>query len=210
MDHIRYDSELILKLQINIQFAQKKGLNQEEVQDQQAELAEYPKYLMTAVHEQTWTINEDKAISIIALSLSTKFHPMAKTATTAYKLWRDLEDANKTTMIASKITIKHKFNTCWPEEGETILQFMDRLLLMQQQLSELGTVINELEIVYRVLGVATVNFAPIVMACCTIPEHQLSLNRIRSYFTMEQSTRQTSDQDEHQQQNQQALYSNFH
>jgi transposase InsO family protein len=211
-DHIKYNWIRLLELQEEIDLTKTNSKSQSTSQSQmptlsltelERELTAFPKYLHTAIHEQSWSIGEDRAISIISLSLSSKFHSLAKTATSAYQLWKDLADENKTTTMASKITIKHKFNTCLPDDGETILQFMDRLVIMRQQLSEVGSYIDEIEVVYRVLGVASLNYGPIVMACCTIPETQLNVARIRAYFTMEQTTRQTNDS------NEQALYTNY-
>ncbi len=164
----------------------------------------HPKYLDTKVikleeaieqaFKARWETENEKAVGIIGQHVAPSFYPLISETNSAFKIWNNLAKHFEGTNKVNKLTLKNEFYSTHQQPNESLLIYLDRLILISQKLSDLGNKTPEEEICYKAISSLNIEYKPIQMAVLMMDEKDLNINYLRQQFALETNNNNNNQQ----------------
>ena len=98
-----------------------------------------------------WRKKEDKAMALIVLALGDEQLMHVQSAGTSAEAWQKLGAVHERKSLANKLYLRRQFLTVKMEEGEKMLDHINKVKVMAQQLEAIGAQVNDEDLVTTVL-----------------------------------------------------------
>lgn len=121
----------------------------------------------------------------IALNVDPKFYELIREKTTAREVWRTLKEYFVESILATKIQLKSRFYTMVMSESESLSEYIDRVKEVWEKLKNLGDLMPEIEVVFKILCTVTKKYEFIMMAAAQLPEEKLTIGFLKGQFRMD-------------------------
>jgi transposase InsO family protein len=149
-----------------------------------------------AIKDGNWEEDDEKALALIGLSISSKFYSKIGEATTCFQAWHKLKKYFTQVSTGNIMLLKCQFYEARMAPNDSLLGYLDQVVRISERLKGLGSITDEKEICYKVLGSIPKEYNPITMACMLLPQEQLTLSFLRHQFSLEQSRASMSQEKE--------------
>ena len=159
--------------------------------------------VFTNISEVTKWISKDHSVmSYIAGSLSVKYRPLVNKASCAIHLWQLIKEEFSAISVGHQVKLIFDFYNLRMNSGESLVEYMDRLLLLVDKLAAVNFQPKESHICIKLLAGLDPSYSSITQSCLMIPLDQLTVSdlKIRFGITQAVSNVQTTTSD--------ALYTN--
>ncbi|KAF1318445.1 Integrase catalytic core protein, partial [Globisporangium splendens] len=93
-----------------------------------------------------------KALAIICLALEDSQLPLVRSASGAHDAWSKLEAHFEKKSLANKLSLRRRFFTAMMEDGNDVLQHINKLKTLAEQLDAVGAPVSEEDLVITLLG----------------------------------------------------------
>ncbi|KAF1318440.1 Gag-pol polyprotein, partial [Globisporangium splendens] len=93
-----------------------------------------------------------KALAIICLALEDSQLPLVRSASGAHDAWSKLEAHFEKKSLANKLFLRRRFFTTMMEDGDDVLQHINKLKTLAEQLDAVGAPVSEEDLVITLLG----------------------------------------------------------
>ena len=121
-------------------------------------------HLTNALDQATYKRRSRKALAIICLAMEDSQLPLVRSASGAYDAWSRLEGHFEKKSLANKLFLRRRFFTAKMEEGDDVLQHINKLKTLAEQLDAVGAPVSEDDLVITLLGSLSDSFAFLITA----------------------------------------------
>ena len=151
---------------------------------------------ISITERREWKKDDSKCLSIIGMSVGERFIPIIRESTTAHQAWQKIEvelaGSNNSTML----TLKCQFYEARMTEKETLVNYVDRVMMIIERLNDIGCKTEEKEICYKILSSIPEKYKPITLSCLMLPPEKLVVSQLRASFSLENQGRKEIKQKE--------------
>src|SRR5262249_16843282 len=138
-----------------------------------------------APSELKWSTDDEKAIAYIGSHVDTKYYSAISEGKSAYLVWEKINKLFEGLNTANKLVLKIEFYNASQQPNESLLKYLDRIILITDKLKDLGWQTPESEICIKVISSIAPEYKPIQMACIMLSEKDLNVNYLRQQFALE-------------------------
>ena len=132
-----------------------------------------------------WEENDDRASALIGLNVSQKFYPVLKGKKSCFQIWNALLAEFTEILNGVKLMLKCQFYKARMQDGETLLKYLDCVLLIVDRLADLGCPTSNSETCYKILSSIPEVYKPITMSCMQMEEKDLTPSYLCNQFMLE-------------------------
>uniref|UniRef100_A0AAV1V0V0 Uncharacterized protein n=1 Tax=Peronospora matthiolae TaxID=2874970 RepID=A0AAV1V0V0_9STRA len=93
-----------------------------------------------------------KALAIICLAMEDSQLPLVRSASGAHDAWSRLEGHFEKRSLANKLFLRRRFFTTMMDEGDDVLEHINKLKTLAEQLDAVGAPVSEDDLVITLLG----------------------------------------------------------
>ena len=135
-----------------------------------------------------WRKRDVKAQAIIGLTLSDELLENVREVTTTSEMWKTICDVFERHTLLNKLSARRKFYTATKEEGETALQFSNRICQLAATLKSMDVTINSAEMAMALLSGLPEAYDPLISALDAIigEEESLEFDYVKSRVMQEE------------------------
>ncbi len=140
-----------------------------------------------AVHKD-WKRRDIKAQAIIGLTLSDEMLANTREVQTTKQMWKKICDVFERHTLLNKLSARRKFYTATLQEGESILQFANRIRLLAATLKSMKVLIDESEVAMAMLNGLPEAYDPLISAIDAISgeDDKLQFDYVKSRIIQEE------------------------
>uniref|UniRef100_H3H994 CCHC-type domain-containing protein n=1 Tax=Phytophthora ramorum TaxID=164328 RepID=H3H994_PHYRM len=106
----------------------------------------------TTADQATFKRKSRKALAIICLAMEDSQLPLVRSAKDAHDAWSRLEGHFEKKSLANKLFLRRRFFTTMMEEGDDVLEHINKLKTLAEQLDAVGAPVSEDDLVITLLG----------------------------------------------------------
>uniref|UniRef100_A0AAV1VCM9 Retrovirus-related Pol polyprotein from transposon TNT 1-94-like beta-barrel domain-containing protein n=1 Tax=Peronospora matthiolae TaxID=2874970 RepID=A0AAV1VCM9_9STRA len=106
----------------------------------------------TQLDQATYKRKSRKAMAVICLAMEDSQLPLVRSASGACDAWSRLEDHFEKKSLANKLFLRRRFFTTMMEEGDDVLEHINKLKTLAEQLEAVGAPVCEDDLVITLLG----------------------------------------------------------
>uniref|UniRef100_H3H9M9 CCHC-type domain-containing protein n=1 Tax=Phytophthora ramorum TaxID=164328 RepID=H3H9M9_PHYRM len=106
----------------------------------------------TTAGQATFKRKSRKALAIICLAMEDSQLPLVRSAKDAHDAWSRLEGHFEKKSLANKLFLRRRFFTTMMEEGDDVLEHINKLKTLAEQLDAVGAPVSEDDLVITLLG----------------------------------------------------------
>jgi hypothetical protein len=144
--------------------------------------------------ERKWRENDGKAAALISLSVSENYKKFTEVDSdeepnSAYDIWARLKKKGNSMMQMCLINTNREYQALRMEGNETLLEYLARVELKIERLSDLGKRIPEADVVQHVLSTITEEYETITMSLLLIKPKHLTIAFLSQQFMLYQNMR---------------------
>ena len=107
---------------------------------------------VTPLDQATFKRKSRKAMAIICLAMEDSQLPLVRSASGAFNAWSKLEDHFEKKSLANKLFLRRRFFTTMMDEGDDVLEHINKLKTLAEQLDAVGAPVSEDDLVITLLG----------------------------------------------------------
>ena len=135
-----------------------------------------------------WRRKDTKAQAIIGLTLSDEMLENVREVTTTKEMWKKICDVFERHTLLNKLAARRKFYTATKEEGETALQFSNRIRQLAATLKAMDVSINDAEMAMAMLNGLPEAYDPLISALDAISgeDETLKFDYVKSRVMQEE------------------------
>jgi hypothetical protein len=119
------------------------------------------------------------------MCVSERFIPIIRESTTAYQAWQKIEEELAGSNNSTMLTLKCQFYEARMSEKENLVNYVDRVMMIVERLSDIGCKTEEKEICYKILSSIPERYKPITLSCLMLPPEKLVVSQLRANFSLE-------------------------
>uniref|UniRef100_H3H4R2 Integrase catalytic domain-containing protein n=1 Tax=Phytophthora ramorum TaxID=164328 RepID=H3H4R2_PHYRM len=109
-------------------------------------------HCMTTADQATFKRKSRKALAIICLAMEDSQLPLVRSAKDAHDAWSRLEGHFEKKSLANKLFLRRRFFTTMMDEGDDVLEHINKLKTLAEQLDAVGAPVSEDDLVITLLG----------------------------------------------------------
>ena len=121
-------------------------------------------HCLTSLDQATFKRKSRKALAIICLAMEDSQLPLVRSANGAQNAWSRLEGHFEKKSLANKLFLRRRFFTAMMEEGDDVLQHINKLKTLAEQLDAVGAPVSEDDLVITLLGSLNDSYAFLITA----------------------------------------------
>ncbi|GMF42751.1 unnamed protein product [Phytophthora lilii] len=106
----------------------------------------------TALDQAAFKRKSRKALAIICLALEDSQLPLVRSASGAHDAWSRLEGHFKKKSLANKLFLRRRFITTTMEEGDDVLEYINKIKTLAEQLDAVNAPVSEDDLVITLLA----------------------------------------------------------
>uniref|UniRef100_H3H9D2 CCHC-type domain-containing protein n=1 Tax=Phytophthora ramorum TaxID=164328 RepID=H3H9D2_PHYRM len=106
----------------------------------------------TTADQATFKRKSRKALAIICLAMEDSQLPLVRSAKDAHDAWSRLEGHFEKKSLANKLFLRRRFFTTMMDEGDDVLEHINKLKTLAEQLDAVGAPVSEDDLVITLLG----------------------------------------------------------
>uniref|UniRef100_A0AAV1U272 Uncharacterized protein n=1 Tax=Peronospora matthiolae TaxID=2874970 RepID=A0AAV1U272_9STRA len=119
----------------------------------------------TIVMEQSAFMKKSrKALAIICLAMEDSQLPLVRSAIGAYDAWSRLEGNYEKKSLANKLFLRRRFFTTMMDEGDDVLEHINKLKTLAEQLDVVGAPVSEDDLVITLLAILSESYPFLITA----------------------------------------------
>ncbi|KAG3121794.1 hypothetical protein PI126_g24418 [Phytophthora idaei] len=109
-------------------------------------------HCMTAADQALFRKKSPKALAMICLAMEDLQLPLDRSAKDAHDAWSRLEGHFEKKSLANKLFLRRRFFTTMMEEGDDVLEHINKIKTLAEQLDAVGAPVSEGDLVIALLG----------------------------------------------------------
>ena len=121
-------------------------------------------HLTSTLDPTTHKRKSRKALAIICLAMEDSQLPLVRSASGAHDAWSRLEGHFEKKSLANKLYLRRRFFTAKMDDGDDVLQHINKLKTLAEQLDAVGAPVSEDDLVITLLGSLSDSFAFLITA----------------------------------------------
>ncbi|CAI5721930.1 unnamed protein product [Peronospora destructor] len=106
----------------------------------------------TSLDQATFKRKSRKALAIICFAIKDSLLPLVRSANGSYDAWSRLEEHFEKKSLANKLFLRRGFFTTMMDEGDDVLEHINKLKIRAEQLDVVGAPVSEENLVITLLG----------------------------------------------------------
>ncbi len=123
-------------------------------------------------------------------------HCIIRESTTAHQAWQNINQELASSNNSIMLTLKCQFYEARMTEKETLVNYVDRVMMIIERLNDIGCKTEEKEICYKILSSIPERYKPITLSCLMLPPEKLVVSQLRANFSLENQGRKEVKQRE--------------
>ena len=117
-----------------------------------------------AMDQSTYKRKSRKALAMICLAMEDSQLPLVRSSSGAHDAWSRLEGHFEKRSLANKLFLRRRFFTTMMEEGDDVLEHINKLKTLAEQLDAVGAPVSEDDLVITLLGSLSDSFQFLITA----------------------------------------------
>ena len=117
-----------------------------------------------AMDQSTYKRKSRKVLAMICLAMEDSQLPLVRSSSGAHDAWSRLERHFEKRSLANKLFLRRRFFTTMMEEGDDVLEHINKLKTLAKQLDAVGAPVSEDDLVITLLGSLSDSFQFLITA----------------------------------------------
>ena len=123
-----------------------------------------PEHLTNPLDQATYKRKSRKAMAMICLAMEDSQLPLVRSANGAHDAWSRLEGHFEKKSLANKLFLRRRFFTTMMDEGDDVLQHINKIKTLAEQLDAVGAPVSEDDLVITLLASLSESYAFLITA----------------------------------------------
>ena len=119
---------------------------------------------VTSLDQDTYKRKSRKAMAMICLAIEDSQLPLVRLASGAHDAWSRLEGHFEKKSLANKLFLRRRFFTAKMEEGDDVLEHINKIKTLAEQLDAVGAPVNEDDLVITLLDSLSKSYTFLITA----------------------------------------------
>lgn len=135
-----------------------------------------------------WDKNDRKTRAIIGLTLSDQILENVRHVNTSTEMWMEIQNVFEQHTLRNKLAARRRFFTVTKSEGETILEFCNRIRQLASTLKSMNVTVQDCDMAMALLCGLPEQFDPLISALDAIgsEENELEFDHVKSRVLQEE------------------------
>ena len=119
---------------------------------------------VSQLDQATYRRKSRKALAIICFAMEDSQLPLVRSASGAYDVWSKLEGHFEKKSLANKLFLRRRFFTAKMEEGDDVLEHINKIKTLAEQLDAVGAPVSEDDLVITLLASLSESYGFLITA----------------------------------------------